>query len=491
MCFIKDIPDNHGISSKAILDFLEEIESVEEINITNFILLKDKYILAEFCRKPYEKDSMQLLFSLTKSFSSLGIGIAVDKGYLSLGDKVISFFPERLPEVINDNLGKMTIQHLLTMTAGIHDNTYEILYPQKDWIKAFLAQDFPHEPGTYYRYSTHGSHMLSAIIEKATGESLLDFLDKHLFKLLSIPKPQWETCPMGTTAGGMGLSLAPESIAKIGMLLLNKGKYLGKRIISEEYIKAATTPQVSKQKNNDDIHTKKYSGFQYGYQFHIGLDDNFRADGAFGQLCLVVPKDELIIVATSRGSNTEKLLELIYKQFLKNNYKDKLFDPVEYNALNRKLSTMEYPIPTFKNIPEGIPKLKNSCYAVSENSNQIVKIVLNQKDKELNLKIVYCNDRCSNLQFDFTRAVHGKDIFIKDIQFHEQKYVSYAKWIDKAVLELIILYIETPYVVTYSIAFFNEEIKIDFKINVSLSLKNFIACGELIDICKMDEGMTE
>lgn len=479
MYFKNDIPENHGISSKAILDFLEESEADKDINLTNFAILSDTYILGQFCKKPYEISCRQLLFSLTKSFTSIGIGIAIDKGYLNLNDKVMSFFPKKLPEVISENLKKLSIRHLLTMTTGIHDNTYGILYAQKDWVKAFLAQEFPHEPGTYYRYSTHSSHMLSAIIEKTTGESLLEFLNKHLFEPLGISKPQWETCPMGIIAGGMGLSITTEDIAKFGILLLNKGKYFGKCIISEEYVNLATSAQVSKQNVFDDINTKKYSGHQYGYQFHIGLNGGYRADGAFGQICFISPKEKMVIVATSRNSNTERLLQLIYKYFLTNNQKYKSFNKLIYNNLQKKLSAMEYHVPTFIDNIKGVPQLNNSCYKIGENPNGIDQIIFNQNGFELNCSIIYHNKECNNLRFNFNYPIHDKAIFVKDIQTHEQIYISYASWENSTILALNLIYIETPYVVTYRVSFITDMIKIEFSMNVSLNLKNYIAWGKI------------
>lgn len=256
MHFKNKIPESCGILSKAILDFIEATEQDQEINLKTFILLYDDNILAQFSKKPYSLEDQQLLFSMTKSFTSLGIGIASDKGYLNIEDEIISYFPEQLPEQISNNLSKIKIKHLLTMTSGLNNNAYEELYPQKNWIKAFLNQKFPQEPGSYYCYSTHGSHMLSAIVEKATGNSLLEFLNENLFKQLDIPKPQWETCPLGMTAGGMGLSLSTESIAKVGVMLLNKGIYQRKRILSESYVNEATSPHVFK-------YTKRYKLFQF------------------------------------------------------------------------------------------------------------------------------------------------------------------------------------------------------------------------------------
>lgn len=284
---------------------------------------------------------------------------------------------------------------------------------------------------------------------------------------------------MGVTAGGMGLSITTESLAKVGVLLLNKGEYFGKRIISEEYIDLATSPRVTKQNGIEDISMKKYSGSQYGYQFHIGLDGSFRADGAFGQICFVAPKEKIIVAATSRGSKMETLLRLIHTHLLKGNQSDMRVNQQDYNDLQKKLSEMEYTVPKYKDIPSGVPVLNNSTYNVEENPNGIKKIILNQKGIELDCRIIYKEKKCNNLRFDFTKPIHDKDIFVKDIQTHEQKYISYASWENNSVLDLNLIYIETPYVVNYRLTFIEDTIRIDFHINVSLSLNNFTVCGKL------------
>ncbi|MCM1989122.1 serine hydrolase domain-containing protein [Oceanirhabdus seepicola] len=478
MRFKKDIPENYGISSKAILDFIEVTEQDEEINLKTFMLLHDNNILAQFSKRPYKLEDQQLLFSMTKSFASLGVGIAADKGYLNIEDKVISYFPDKLPEEISDNLSKIKVKHLLTMTSGIHDNTYEMLYSQKDWVKAFLAQNFPHEPGTYYRYSTHGSHMLSALVEKATGQSLLEFLNDHLFKPLDIPKPQWETCPSGMTAGGMGLSLAPESMAKIGVMLLNKGIYQGKRILSQSYINEATSPHVFKHTERDK-ENRIYSGLHYGYQIHIGQDNYFRLDGAFGQICLVVPEKNIIVVATSKGTKTEKLLKYIYKHLLDSDYIEENLHRNYYNELKNKLNSLEYTAPSFRDIPVGIQQLNNCAYIIDDNPNGIKKVMFNQNGQELIMSTINSDNLEYKVKFDFSEPVHHKGMFIKDIQSHNQKYISYAKWLSNSELELHVIYVETPYVVKYRFSFIESGIKMEFFINVSFTLKDFTAVGRL------------
>jgi len=151
-------------------------------------------------RIPYRPDCPQLLYSLSKSFTSIAVSMAADNGYFHLDDPVIRFFPERCPETISDNLARMTIHHLLSMSTGHRSNIYNAVVSEKDWVKAFLSLEVECEPGTYYSYNTPASYMLSAIIWKATGQHLVDFLMPRLFDPLGIKRPVWETCPMGITA---------------------------------------------------------------------------------------------------------------------------------------------------------------------------------------------------------------------------------------------------------------------------------------------------
>lgn len=356
-------PEDFGISSKRVLDFIEVTERDEAISLKTFMLLHDDHILTQFNKVPYALEDQHLLFSMTKSITSLGIGIAVDKGFIKLDDQVIAYFPNKLPESMGKHLRCISIKDLLTMSSGIHDDTYAKIFPQKDWVKEFLAQKFPHMPGTYYCYSTHGSHMLSAIVETATGQSLRDFLSEHLFLPLNIPKPQWETSPSGLTAGGMGLSLTTDAIAKIGIMLLNKGVYQGRRILSDDYIKAAISPQIYKHTEKDK-ENKKYSGLHYGYQIHIGKNNDYRLDGAFGQICLVVPDKKLIVVATSRKTKTEVLLKYIYEYIINVPSQMGKTNKDYCNILNARLKTLSYNIckPSPVYLSDEMPQLDKRCY---------------------------------------------------------------------------------------------------------------------------------
>jgi hypothetical protein len=473
-----DLPENHGLSSKHLLQFFTQIEQ-SSLGINSFMLLQDGKATASFWRKPYRNDCQQLLFSLSKSFTSIAAGIAWDSGYFDLHDKVISFFPNKLPDSISLHLANMTIHHLLSMNTGHHDNIYGLVAKEHDWVKAFLSLDVQHEPGSFYRYSTHATYMLSAIIEKVTGQNLVDFLMPRLFGPLGIARPTWETCPMGITAGGMGLSLTTEGIARFGQMLLDRGMYNGQRIVSEQYIDLAAREQSDNRRDEERIDFAQ----GYGYQFFLCRHGCFMGTGGFGQVCFVAPKENIVIAATSSFQSMKQLqalLDLIYKHIIEPLDKDSSSHcHPDYDLLPQRLAAMAYPVPTPRPIPNDVPDLDDCCYILDENPHYIRKLSLTCRDESLELQLFYEDRENSLLLFDFTKPVHTRDIYTKDLSLHQQEVVTYAFWQDKHTLKLTLLYIETPYEVTYTITFNHQSIGFQFHMNVSLHTKEYKVSGTL------------
>ncbi|GIP34468.1 serine hydrolase [Paenibacillus sp. J2TS4] len=475
-----DIPENHRLSSQALIEFFNRIEQLK-LEVNSFILLQDGKATAQFWRPPYRKDTPQLLYSLSKSFTSIAVGIAWDNGLLDLDDKVLSFFPEKLPSHVSPNLTKMTVHHLLSMNAGHHDNIYATVAKEQDWVKTYLSLDVEHEPGSHYRYSTHSTYMLSAIIKQVTGQNMVDFLMPRLFEPLGISRPSWETCPLGMTAGGMGLSLSTEGIAKFGLMLLNKGVYKNKRIVSEQFIELATTEQSDNRAGAERIDSAQ----GYGYQFHLCRRGCYRGDGAFGQLCFVAPKENIVIAATSSFKNMkplQTLLDLIYEHIIDQLDNNASYNP-EYNIeLQKLLSKLPNAVPAIKPVPVNTPMVNNTCYIINENPHGLKKIIFHLKDEQLKLQVFYGDDRDNILPFDFTKAMHTKDVFNKDLSMHLQEVVTYASWQDNSTLQLTLFYIETPYVVTYTIIFHDQTIDFHFNINVSLNISEYKVTGNLMNV---------
>jgi CubicO group peptidase (beta-lactamase class C family) len=206
-----------GFPLGGVTEFFDQIEA-QDLRVNSLIIVHDGRKVIEVYRRPYKRRHPQLLFSLSNLFLSAAVGIACDRGFFDLEDRVVSFFPDKLTGDVSPYQYEMRFRHLLTMNAGHHDHNFHVIHPQADWVRAFLAIPPTHRPGTHYCYSKHVSHVLAAIVERTTGKGLVDFLMPRLFEPLGITNVQWETSPLGIAAGGMGLSVPTEGVARFGQL---------------------------------------------------------------------------------------------------------------------------------------------------------------------------------------------------------------------------------------------------------------------------------
>lgn len=198
----RSTPETQGIPSSAILAFVEAAErDIDALH--GFVLVRHGYVVAQGWWKPYGPEIPHQLFSLSKSFTSTAVGLAIEEGLLNLDDPVLSFFPDDAPAEPSDNLKGMRIRQLLSMSTGHGEDTTGSLFEREDgnWIAAFLAQPVSHKPGTHFLYNSGATFMLSAIVQKVTGMTVLDYLRPRLFEPLGIENPTWETNPQGIDVG--------------------------------------------------------------------------------------------------------------------------------------------------------------------------------------------------------------------------------------------------------------------------------------------------
>jgi CubicO group peptidase (beta-lactamase class C family) len=304
----RSTPEAQGIPSQAITDYLETTD--KKINtLHSFMLVRHGHVIAEAWWKPEAPDKPHVLWSLSKSFNSTAVGLAIEEGKLSLDDHVLKFFPDDAPADPSDNLKAMTVRDLLTMTCG-HD-TEPKSGPGGPSVKQFLAHPVPHKPGTHFQYNTMGSYTLSAIVTKVTGQTSLEFLKPRLFEPLGIEKPQWDISPEGNSLGGYGLKLRTEDIAKFGQLYLQKGQWNGKQLIPQSWVAEATSKQVP---NDQESHAKMGGDWRqgYGFQFWRCTHNAYRGDGASGQFCLVIPDKDAVIAITALTGDMQGELNVIW-----------------------------------------------------------------------------------------------------------------------------------------------------------------------------------
>lgn len=301
-------PEAQGVSSAAIRAYVEEADKKQD-TMHSFMLVRHGQVIAEGWWKPEAADKPHILHSLSKSFTSTAVGLAVSEGKLSVDDLVLKFFPDEAPAEPSANLKMMRVRDLLTMTCG-HDVEAK-LTDETPWVKTFLAHPVPFKPGTLFKYNSAGTHLLSAIVRKVTGETVLDYLRPRLFEPLGIEKPEWAASPQGNSAGGWGLAIRTEDIAKFGQLYLQKGKWDGKQLIPTAWVEQATTKQVS---NGSDPEKDWDQG--YCFQFWRCRHNCFRGDGAHGQICLVMPEQDAVLAITANTSDMQKELNIVWDKLL-------------------------------------------------------------------------------------------------------------------------------------------------------------------------------
>lgn len=330
-------PESQGVSSAQIRAFVEAADQHVQ-SMHSFMLVRHGNVVAEGWWAPESAEKPHILWSLSKSFTSTAVGLAVAEGKLNIDDKVLSFFPEDAPAEPSENLQAMRIRDLLIMSTG-HD-----VEPRRTedgvWTKQFLAQPVPHPPGSTFRYNTSATYMQSAIVQKVTGQTVLDYLQPRLFEPLGIEQPTWETSPQGISIGGYGLYVRTEDIAKFGQLYLQKGQWHGKQLIPADWIAQATSKQVDNDKAPSAGNPDWREG--YGFQFWQCRHGAYRGDGKDGQFCIVLPEQDAVIAITANTRNMQQQLDLVWEYLLPAFHDEPLSDnPAEAEKLQATLAALK------------------------------------------------------------------------------------------------------------------------------------------------------
>lgn len=316
----------------AAADSLWEQASADSMEIHSLMIVTAGKVIYESWRNGADANTKHILNSVSKTYTSIAAGLAIEEGKLSLDEKVVDIFPEYLPDTVSRNLADMDVRDLLTMTCGhATDHTYEMQRLAKtdttfNWVKQFLSYPVEYRPGTIYCYNSVGTFMLSAIIQKRTGETLLDYLRSRLFTPLGIEAPCWETTKDGICYGGWGLYLKTEDLAKTGQLLLQKGIWNGRQLIPAEWVsqmsrmQAESAPaginlvQLALKDSSIEIDPDWIQG--YGYQMWMCRNNAFRADGARGQYIIVLPDQNSVVAMTANTVRMQEELDLVWKYIL-------------------------------------------------------------------------------------------------------------------------------------------------------------------------------
>lgn len=280
------------------MDISEFIEVAKNLNVLGIKITKDGELAAEWHSEP---ECRRNIYSATKSFTSCAVGFAVQEGLIDLNEKLTEAFSEDMPENIDDNLKSATVRDLLTMCLGQEKGNLmgeqRPLYKEDDWVKMSLAVPFKYRPGTHFVYNNVGPYLAGILVQRRSGCDLVSYLTPRFFSHLGIKRPTWETDPIGNSFGAGGLFLTLSELHKFGLFYLNEGKWNGRQILFEQWIKEST-------KAADVDH--------YGYLFWRGEYNSYRADGKYGQISMILPDKNAVITFVSECRRGKELMRAVY-----------------------------------------------------------------------------------------------------------------------------------------------------------------------------------
>jgi CubicO group peptidase (beta-lactamase class C family) len=452
----RSTPEEQSVASAGVLAFVRAADEQIE-GMHSFMLVRHGHVVAEGWWTPYDAASRHQLYSLTKSFTSTAVGLAVADGKMTIDDLVLPLFPEEAPTEASDNLKAMRVRDLLSMSTGHHSEA-----PFRDtprWVASFLAHPVAHKPGTFFLYNTPASNTLSAIVQKAVGEGVPDFLRPRLFEPLGIETPRWDLSPDGIPIGGYGLYLRTEDIAKFGQLYLQKGEWQGRQLVPRAWVEAATARQVS---NGSKPESDWEQG--YGYQFWRCRHHAYRGDGAFGQFCVVLPDEDALVAITSGVKSMQAVLDVVWDKLLPALRAERLPDDVAArDELRSTLGRLTLAMPKGTAAPAVPAKATARRFVFPANDQKVEALSLERRGSEVAL-VGRFNGVDQRIACGRGSWVRGRLAYAT---LPEQPVAASGAWTAPDTYTAKLAFYETPFALTLTLRFAGDELLYDSEYNVA------------------------
>ncbi len=499
--FVKDIPfdkakpEQVGISSEILNRFINELVNDHSTKLHTIMIIKDNKLIFDIPFFPYDLNTWNYTFSMSKSITCLAIGMLIDEKKLDLNDALIKYFADDMPTFYRLRFKDITIEHLLTMSTGV---TFSELggIAYDDWVKAYVTSSFKFFVGSQFDYNSMNSYMLAAIIKKVTGYNMMDYLYERLWKPLDIKNVHWDKCPKGIEKGGWGLYLSPIDMAKIGLLYLNKGKWNDVQLVSQNWIDTVTKYHISV--------SDRFGDYDYGYHVWVKRNANtYLLNGMFGQNVVVLPELKTIIVTTAGNSDnfqTNIFFKLVDKYFNSEILitKNKKLEQEAYDMLNQTRNELaKYPFEKTKplltekifkffhllpktDINDSVNLIDQRSYRIDQEENRgisfvplLLRGILNnhtmglksvsfEKSDDMLVMNIVEHNAIFNLRLSLSRQVK------QEIKYHGDVYqiVTTAQFAydedDNIVLKIWVYFTEFPNIRLIKIKFIDDIIKMEF-----------------------------
>ncbi|MDX2139480.1 MAG: serine hydrolase [Chloroflexota bacterium] len=464
-------PEAQGIASAAILQFVDALDRhVHELH--SFMLLRHGVVITEGWWSPYRAKDRHTLYSVSKSFTSTAVGFAVSEGRFSINDPVVSFFPTYDVARQGEFLAAMTVEHLLTMTTGQTQDSWQTMVERadNDWINTFFDVPVVHAPGTQFLYNNGATYLLSAIVQQTTGMNLIEYLQPRLFEPLGIDGATWESSPQGISVGAYGLSLCTEDIARFGQLYLQGGRWGDRQLLPQAWIDAAAAAQVE----NGNRTEASDSSQGYGYQFWRCRHNAYRASGVFGQYCVMMPDQDAVVVFTAGLDifDAQQPLDLIWEIILPAMCASPLpMDAAAQAALSARVSSLARPVSAGQSVSPASTEVVGRTYRFDANPLLIEAITLRNAPSGWTVQVATATGEDS-FPCGYGSWEHGTvSTLFKNAWWSatlRTQVATSGAWTNDDCFSMLVRLVETPYFYALTFNWVEDALLLEVHINVTL-----------------------
>ncbi|OCW24211.1 serine hydrolase [Pseudomonas aylmerensis] len=424
-----------GIDPDRLIAFLDEVKAAD-LDLHGFMLHRHGHVVAEGWTWPVDPNEPRVLHSMAKSFTGCAIGLAIQEGLLNLDDRLVRFFPDEVPANADPRLADMTVEHLLTMRTGHASNTSGSVWRSisTSWIAEFFKIPLAYAPGSEYVYTSAASYMLSALINRVTGQTLHDYLKPRLFIPLDIYNETWDIGPDGVNPGGNGLTAPVSAALKLAVLHAQNGVWDGRQVLPAAWVQAATQPQGGPDS-------------RYGYHWMMKPRPAFSALGVFVQMAAVYREHNATLVLVGGMKNSAEIVPFIERYFPAAFSEDCSVKPEADSRLEQRLASMaEQPL-----LVSDCPAPEDSIrvFVVAENGLGVRQLSFAFTGHVLTFELTD-SQATHRLQIGIDHWLTGLTsmpgrALHHGYEFNHAQIVAGARWLDQKTLEMTWIYPQTAF----------------------------------------------
>lgn len=433
LTFEKTFPEEAGIPSQCIIHFINRLNQ-RKIPMHSLLLMRHDKLVFEGYYAPYTADTLHRMFSVSKSFTSIAVGLLADEGKLSLDDPIVRYFPEKLPDKVHPWISSMTILDMLMMRTCHAKTTYK-LDMDADWVESFFITPPTHPPGKLFHYDTSAAHTLCALTEKLTGVPMLDYLKDKLAPLSLSEQSYMLKDPFGVSLGGTGLTALPADLLRFGYFIAHRGFVAGQQLISPAYIDMAVS-LLSETRVTAPIPGEAQG---YGLQFWRGKENGYTCYGMGGQLIIFLPDQDMICVTTADtqgiGGGNQQIYDALYEEILPFVRDEALPSAPESSRLLKstaaslRIEPLETSLPT-----ESMQKVNDKRFTVQAPDSVFESFCVHFEGP------LYLENRCTGcLSFVFNHKTYQLPFGMNSMQtglfpLYDQRYAASGAWLSDGTL---------------------------------------------------------